>query len=482
MNKFDVCSLSKRCKSSTLATAGNGLIHHKNKSLSNNNDNITIFQKQTSKHFSKRHFSTQERSVASIPTNINPIAASIDIAPISFRFGCYILGILTCFGSIYYLRENLLFGTLAGLIAKTTTAPLERLAVYKQASFNSNSSLPQIIANINRTEGIFGFWRGNGINVLRASVQKGSLFALNDFFKSILFKLDAKYNILKKTSNSNGKKKQHHTGISFVSGVLAGLSSTIWTYPLEIVKTANQTTIHSKRWPMTTIWYYLVCRKGYIRGPWTAVLPTLIGTSAYYGLKFMAFDLFVLFMTKWNEAQLDGLNGNESGYQSSDIWYENEMNNNNNNTNNSDSNVFETSAMDLNEIESEMAQMKKLEKNNNINNKTGWIISDATMHALGGAMAGICGNCVTFPNNCVRKRMQTAHVCHAMGIKENNVEGTMNWRQTAKHMYDTEGGLKRFYNGFGVNLARNVPNTALQFVVYKQLQTYWNKSNFFGQK
>ena len=102
-------------------------------------------------------------------------------------------------------------------------------------------------------------------------------------------------------------------------------------------------------------------------------------------------------------------------------------------------------------------------------------MSDGMMNAVGGGLAGVSGNCVTFPNNCIRKRMQTTHVMQAMRIKMDGKLGynAGGWFETLQNMKTYEGGYRRFYNGFGINLVRNAPNTAIQFYVYKQLQSYY---------
>ena len=66
-----------------------------------------------------------------------------------------IAGVITI-GSVYFLREKLLFGTVAGIVAKTSTAPLERLVTYRQAKMLSSETIPQTIRHIYRTEGILG--------------------------------------------------------------------------------------------------------------------------------------------------------------------------------------------------------------------------------------------------------------------------------------------------------------------------------------
>eukprot|EP01083_Nonionella_stella_P145326 455145_1 len=309
-----------------------------------------------------------------------------------FKVICVLSGACIAGSSLIFLREKLLFGTIGGVTAKTLTAPLERLTVFRQASIDFKSSLTLIISGIFKEEGMKGFWRGNGINVFRASLQKGSLFALQDFFRDLL---------------SHGEKEQlkQSLALSFVAGWLAGLTSTVITFPLDTIKTVNQATIHNKQWRAIQIWYSLAMSKGLVRGPWVAALPTCIGASFYYAIKFMAFD-----------ACLMGIGIMSNRYE---------------------------------------FQIQKDVKN-----------------AIGGLCAGVIGNLCTYPNNCIRKRMQTAHVCSAIGIQ--SAYPAQSYLNTAQQFYYHEGGITRFYKGFGINLLRNAPNTAIQFVVYKRLQSLWN--------
>ena len=167
-------------------------------------------------------------------------------------------------------------------------------------------------------------------------------------------------------------------------------------------------TIHKQKWPAMTIWYALSQKKGYIMGPWTAALPTMTGTSIYYGFKFLTFD-----------------------------------------------------------------QMCK--GINSLSDKYDIVIPTDLRNACAGLCSGIIGNSITYPNNCIRKRIQTAHVCNALGIDSKYTPER--YLKTAIRLYH-EGGIIRLYRGFGINLVRNAPNTAIQFVVYKRLQRMWLQSQY----
>lgn len=315
-----------------------------------------------------------------------------------FKLLCVMTGLTITASSWFMLQENLMFGTVAGITAKTATAPLERLTTHRQASIDSKHPIIGVAKEIYHVEGVRGFWRGNGLNAFRASIQKGALFALNDFFRSMA-----------ETQLSAHESTAHLAQspiTSFVCGSLAGITSTAITYPLDPVKTVNQATIHKHKWHAMTVWYSLTQTKGYITGPWTAALPTFIGTTLYYGIKFLAFEEYTKVIDRMNDRH------------------------------------------DLS-------------------------IPTDLRNGCAGFVSGITGNMITYPNNCVRKRLQTAHVLNAMQIPSKYA--AQSYVNTVRTLL-SEGGVARLYRGFFINIVRNGPNSAIQFVVYKRLQTLWLQS------
>ena len=88
-----------------------------------------------------------------------------------FTIICLVTGATITCSSLIFLREKLLFGTIGGITAKTVTAPLERLTVFRQASVDYKSSLIPIMNGIFKEEGFKGFWRGNGY-VISTLIQR----------------------------------------------------------------------------------------------------------------------------------------------------------------------------------------------------------------------------------------------------------------------------------------------------------------------
>eukprot|EP01084_Bolivina_argentea_P208668 355670_1 len=240
----------------------------------------------------RRKHAALSKKRRTVTYTIPNMEAELPIPPRWFQGACVATVCIITSASAYCLGENLLFGTVAGITAKTCTAPLERLTTHRQASIDTTYTVQSIVRDIYHEEGILGFWRGNGINVFRASIQKGSLFALNDFFRSLT--IDNMHTESHLATNES-------IVLSFMCGAMAGLGSTLITYPLDPVKTVNQATIHKQKWPAMTIWYSLSQNRGYLKGPWIAALPTFAGTTVYYGVKFMAFDVLTRYIDSISE-------------------------------------------------------------------------------------------------------------------------------------------------------------------------------------
>jgi len=114
-------------------------------------------------------------------------------------------------------------GAAAGVIAKTSLAPLDRVKLLTQIERlrGTNRSIPRLVADVYQIEGIRAFWKGNGANCIRIIPNKGVLFACNDFFTSQIV-------------------KDHNAQITplqrFLSGTASGAILITVTYPLDLVQ------------------------------------------------------------------------------------------------------------------------------------------------------------------------------------------------------------------------------------------------------
>eukprot|EP00941_MAST-03F_sp_MAST-3F-sp1_P004873 g4873.t1 len=168
----------------------------------------------------------------------------------------------------------LLAGGLAGCVAKTCVAPLERVRILAQTGGLVGGIWPSM-REIIRTEGVVGFWRGNFTNCMRVLPNKGLLFAANDWWKEVLRRL----------------LRVDELGPQwlFLSGAFAGMSATSLTYPLDMVRTRLSGSIRSRLGLVGTV--RSIIKADGVTGLYRGMAPTLAGSIPYEGLKFGCYDL-----------------------------------------------------------------------------------------------------------------------------------------------------------------------------------------------
>jgi solute carrier family 25 (adenine nucleotide translocator) protein 4/5/6/31 len=126
-------------------------------------------------------------------------------------------------------------GGIAGAIAKTCTAPIERVKLIIQ----TQDANPKIISGevkrytgiadcftrVYNEQGLKAFWRGNAVNVIRYFPTQAFNFAFKDTIKGMLPRYDAKSNFWA------------FFAVNMASGGLAGAGSLTIVYPLDYART-----------------------------------------------------------------------------------------------------------------------------------------------------------------------------------------------------------------------------------------------------
>mmetsp|Transcript_32134 Transcript_32134/g.76197 ORF Transcript_32134/g.76197 Transcript_32134/m.76197 type:complete len:378 (-) Transcript_32134:190-1323(-) len=182
----------------------------------------------------------------------------------------------------------MLAGGLAGATAKTCVAPLERIKLLAQAG-ELNGGIIAGFKEVIAREGMGGLWRGNTVNVLRMVPNKGVLHATNDLYKEMAAGMMAG---LPAAFVGAGTGTQF-----FLAGSLAGMTSVLVTYPLDLIRTrmagrfvGSQTLTKGL---MGNTWYATaatVVKTEGVSGLYRGVNPTLVGAFPYEGIKFYAYD------------------------------------------------------------------------------------------------------------------------------------------------------------------------------------------------
>jgi len=137
-------------------------------------------------------------------------------------------------GVIDFLKD-FIAGGVSGAIAKTCTAPIERVKLIIQ----TQDANPKIISGevprytgigncfvrVYNEQGLGAFWRGNGVNVIRYFPTQAFNFAFKDTIKGLFPKYNPKQDFWK------------FFGVNMASGGLAGAGSLCFVYPLDYART-----------------------------------------------------------------------------------------------------------------------------------------------------------------------------------------------------------------------------------------------------
>ncbi len=168
-------------------------------------------------------------------------------------------------------------GGIAGGIAKTTVAPLERVKLLLQTG-ESNSGIMMTLRKVVHHEGLYGLWRGNTVNVVRMVPSKCVLLACSDLYKDVL-----------------GLSHLSTFAQGGIAGAFAGVTATFCTYPLDLARTRMAgllhmgATEHAQRGAVATL-RAIVHAEG-VSALYRGAAPTVLGALPYEGLKFGTYDV-----------------------------------------------------------------------------------------------------------------------------------------------------------------------------------------------
>eukprot|EP00633_Aureoumbra_lagunensis_P011145 CAMPEP_0197325754 /NCGR_PEP_ID=MMETSP0892-20130614/877_1 /TAXON_ID=44058 ORGANISM="Aureoumbra lagunensis, Strain CCMP1510" /NCGR_SAMPLE_ID=MMETSP0892 /ASSEMBLY_ACC=CAM_ASM_000538 /LENGTH=305 /DNA_ID=CAMNT_0042819295 /DNA_START=17 /DNA_END=934 /DNA_ORIENTATION=+ len=163
--------------------------------------------------------------------------------------------------------RKVIYGGIAGCVAKTATAPLERVRITQQVNGHDGNTVIGTLRNIIRHEGIGGLWSGNPANLVRIAPARGITFALNDW-------LQTRFQV------------ESATG-AFFAGGSAGLSATAVTYPLDLIRGRQAGAIEKLRIrPNFAVATINIIRSEGILALWRGAGATLWGSIPFEGIRF----------------------------------------------------------------------------------------------------------------------------------------------------------------------------------------------------
>ncbi|KAA0038804.1 adenine nucleotide transporter BT1 [Cucumis melo var. makuwa] len=170
--------------------------------------------------------------------------------------------------------RRLISGAIAGTVSNTCVAPLETIRTHLMVG-NGGHSVTEVFNDIMKNDGWKGLFRGNLVNVIRVAPSKAiELFAFDTVNKNL--------------SPGPGEEPKIPIPPSLVAGACAGVSATLCTYPLELLKT--RLTIQRGVYNGLLDAFIKILQE---KGPaefYRGLAPSLIGIIPYSATNYFAYD------------------------------------------------------------------------------------------------------------------------------------------------------------------------------------------------
>ncbi|GFP99339.1 probable ADP ATP carrier protein at5g56450 [Phtheirospermum japonicum] len=201
-------------------------------------------------------------------------------------------------------HRDLTAGAVLGGVVHTIVAPIERAKLLLQTQESNIAILAggphrrfkgmvDCIVRTVREEGILSLWRGNGSSVIRYYPSVALNFSLKDLYRNIL--------------RGNSRDGNFFSGPSanFLAGSLAGCTTLIIIYPLDIAHTRLAADLgRTETRQFRGIYHFLttVHKKDGLRGVYKGLPASLHGMVVHRGLYFGGFDTIKEIMVRQSES------------------------------------------------------------------------------------------------------------------------------------------------------------------------------------
>ncbi|KAF8447074.1 mitochondrial carrier domain-containing protein [Kalaharituber pfeilii] len=238
----------------------------------------------------QEHSSQQANPTSSAESSVSPsqpVATSITDA---FRaFQAYISQPVTA---------SFIAGGIAGAVSRTVVSPLERLKILFQVQGPTNQAYNGVgpaLMKMWREEGFKGLMRGNGTNCIRIVPYSAVQFSSYTIYKKAL---------LPEGSTDLGTLRR------LTAGAMAGVTSVVATYPLDIVRTRLSIQSASfaslkKETKLPGMWgtmKNMYKTEGGFVALYRGLGPTLAGVAPYVGINFATYEAMRKLVTPEGQA------------------------------------------------------------------------------------------------------------------------------------------------------------------------------------
>ncbi|KAM9790237.1 mitochondrial coenzyme A transporter SLC25A42 [Syngnathus typhle] len=175
--------------------------------------------------------------------------------------------------------NSLFSGALAGAVAKTAVAPLDRTKIIFQVS-SSRFSAKEAYRLIYRTylkDGFFSLWRGNSATMVRVIPYAAIQFCTHEEYKSLLGDY---YGFQGKVLPPLPR---------LLAGSMAGITATMLTYPLDMVR-ARMAVTPKEMYSNILHVFVRISREEGLKTLYRGFTPTILGVVPYAGLSFFTYE------------------------------------------------------------------------------------------------------------------------------------------------------------------------------------------------
>lgn len=175
--------------------------------------------------------------------------------------------------------NSLFSGALAGAVAKTAVAPLDRTKIIFQVS-SARFSAKEAYRLIYRTylkDGFFSLWRGNSATMVRVIPYAAIQFCAHEQYKGLL-------------GGYYGFQGRALPPVQrFLAGSMAGTTAAMLTYPLDMVR-ARMAVTPKEMYSNILHVFVRISREEGLKTLYRGFTPTLLGVVPYAGLSFFTYE------------------------------------------------------------------------------------------------------------------------------------------------------------------------------------------------
>ncbi|KAF7723730.1 hypothetical protein EC973_001706 [Apophysomyces ossiformis] len=310
-----------------------------------------------------------------------------------------------------YVVRSGMAGGIAGCMGKTVVAPLERVKILFQARnpvfiqhAGTWTGVFKVVHAIFKASGIPGLLQGHSVTLLRMFPYAAIKFVAYEQYRMVLLLL-----------------KLRETQQQLLAGSLAGTTSVMFTYPLDLVRVRMAYQVGTQRpsiWATCEHIYLEPTNSFRILNFYHGFLPTIAGVIPYAGLSFWVYHTLT---------HLCRSDPHISAYACVPI------------------NPMSDSRLSANAPHNPPLRVPA--------------------ELLCGAVAGLTAHTTSYPLEVIRRRMQVGSL-----LPGNYAPKTM--ANTAKDIYHVKG-LKGFYVGLSIGYIKAIPMVAVSFVVYSRMKCFF---------